>query len=263
MSGEGASVDMPEVRPVFHTVFVSYIHWMLRRHFHAVRLSRTGAAPGVDARVPLIVYLNHASWWDPLLALWLGKHCFHGRKLYGPFEAAQIERYSFFRKLGGFGVEQGAVGARAFLRTSEALLLRPGSMLWLTPQGRFADVRERPARFAPGLGHLACRVKGAVCVPVALEYSFGQERLPEVFVRFGACMEASEIGSDAFEAGAGLERALESCQDALRDEVCSRNPAAFEVLLDGAGGASLPYDLWRCFLGRLVGRRAELNHGAA
>lgn len=262
MSAGRGELPHVKIEPTVHSIFVRYIQWMLKRHFHAVRLSKDGVAPRVGVDTPLVVYFNHASWWDPLLALWLGARCFEGREQYGPIEAAQLKRYGFFRRLGFFGVEQGTVsGALAFLRTADALLARPGAMLWLTPQGRFADVRERPAGFAPGLGHLARRAKGAVFVPLAIEYGFGLERLPEVFVRFGAGVEADSLGKESDVASERLERALETCQDALCAEVCGRNPNAFRVMLQGAGGASLPYDLWRQFVARLRGDKVTLNHG--
>ena len=96
-----------------------------------------------------MVYLNHPSWWDPLVCLVLAHRCFPGRAAFAPMDAAQLERYRFFRKLGAFGVERGTRhGAAAFLRIGTKVLARPGAMLWLTPQARFADARERPLRFA-------------------------------------------------------------------------------------------------------------------
>jgi hypothetical protein len=135
-------------------------------------------------------------------------------------------------------------------------------MIWMTPQGRFADVRERPLSFASGLAHLARRHPNAVFVPLALEYAFGQERHPEIFMRFGNAIqglhseEAPELIQEKLEAG--LMKAL----NALSEDVCSRDKRRFKMLLEGRGGASLPYDLWRrtrAFFRREV---ADLNHGA-
>ena len=129
------------------------------RQFHSVRVDRSGLPPVLDPGAPAVVYLNHSSWWDPLLMMWLGANAYPGREQYGPIEASQLQRYGFFKHLGVFGVEKGtASGARNFLRNGRELRSRRGAMLWLTPQGRFADVRERPVRFAPGLAHLAARL---------------------------------------------------------------------------------------------------------
>ena len=73
------------------------------------------------------------------------------------------ERYGFFKHLGFFGIEpQTQRGARTFLRTTHALLASSLNAVWLTPQGRFVDVRERPLRLQKGLGALAVREPGAI-----------------------------------------------------------------------------------------------------
>lgn len=43
--------------------FSYYLHWYIGRHFHALRLANPGRFPTTNA--PLIVFANHASWWDP------------------------------------------------------------------------------------------------------------------------------------------------------------------------------------------------------
>ena len=72
-------------------------------------------------------------------------------------------------------------------------------LLAVTPQGRFADVRERPVHFEAGLGHLAARVQRALFVPFAVEYVFWEERLPEILVRFGEPVEVRREHAAAFE----------------------------------------------------------------
>ena len=70
------------------------------------------------------------------------------RALYTPIDADMLARYRMFAKLGFFGVEQrNRRGAVQFLRTSEVILQSPNHVLAVTPQSRFADVRERPVRF--------------------------------------------------------------------------------------------------------------------
>ena len=97
-----------------------------------------------------------------------------------------LERYGFFKHLGFFGLEpQTQRGARKFLRTTHAILASSGNAVWLTPQGRFMDVRERPLRLQDGLGALARHEPSAAFVPLAIEYSFWTEPRPEILVSFG------------------------------------------------------------------------------
>ena len=79
----------------------------LARDFHAVRLSRSGR-PGPVPDGPLIVVLNHPSWWDPLVALVLTE-LFPDRAHYAPMDADALRRYRIFERLGMFGIEPGTM----------------------------------------------------------------------------------------------------------------------------------------------------------
>lgn len=259
-----------DIRPWLVRGFSKYVGWMLGRQFRAVRLSVRGWRPTEGAPGPLVIYLNHASWWDPLLALWLAMRFLPGRIHFGPIEDGQMKRYGFFKWIGIFGVEKGTgSGARRFLRIAQGLLARPKAVLWLTPQGRFADVRERPVHFAPGLSHLAARIPQAHFVPLALEYGFGQERVPEIFARFGTPLSGSDLavamGSardglrDADALNTRLEASMEALQDALKADVIGGG-GAWEVLTEGSAGTTFVYDAWRRLKGVLQGRRVQVNH---
>jgi hypothetical protein len=100
----------------------------------------------------------------------------------------------------------------------------------------------------------------AAYVPLAVEYTFGLERFPEINVHFGAPVQSSQLGQDSHSAQQALEQALQSAQDALLETVCKKDPSRFELLLQGRGGASLPYDLWRTLVARWHGRKPQLNH---
>ena len=260
-----------DTRPWLVRGFSKYVGWMLGGQFRAVRLSRRGWQPSEGAPRPLVVYLNHASWWDPLLALWLATRFMPGRMHFGPIEDGQMQRYGFFKWIGIFGVEKGtASGARRFLRMAQALLARRDAVLWLTPQGRFADVRERPVRFASGLSHLAARMPDAYFVPLALEYVFCQERVPEIFARFGTPVSGSDLAvavgcvkngvRDAESLNAAMEASMGALQDALKADVIGGGAMLWDVLTEGGGGTTFAYDLWRRLKGALQGRRVRVDH---
>jgi 1-acyl-sn-glycerol-3-phosphate acyltransferase len=154
--------------PRLFRIFRGYVkRFYLSLDFHAVRLSRTGR-PATVPDDPLIIVLNHPSWWDPLVGLALTE-LFPDRTHFVPMEAEALSRYRLFEKLGAFGIEPGTTrGAREFLRTSCAILARPRTALWVTAQGRFADVRERPPGVQPGVAHLndRARIGDGVVIPL-------------------------------------------------------------------------------------------------
>jgi len=259
-----ASFELPRISPLLLRWFVWYSRRYIQRHFHSLRIALAGLPPDPQGR-PLVIYSNHASWWDVLVCLVLKDEFFKERNLFAPMDATALENYKMFRRLGFFGVERGSRrGAVQFLRTADAILKSPAPLLFVTPQSRFADVRTRPVRFEAGLGHLAARAGDAVFVPVVGEYVFWEERLPEILVRFGQAVTvdqplAAQFGSDAWTHL--FERKLEAAQDALAVEVKLRQPENFQTILRGAAGQGGVYDWWRACAAKLRGETFHKEHG--
>ncbi len=229
----------PEISPWLRRWFGRYATSYLGRHFHAVRL--LAAAPWPEASAgPLVISLNHAGWWDPLVCLFLADKFFPQRPAYGPMEASALARYGFFRRLGFFPVEIGTTrGAAQFLRTSEAILARPESVLFLTPQGKFADVRA-PLVLAPSLQHLRARAPQARFVALAVEYTFWEERKPEILLTFGDDLTAAQA-----QLAAAAQR---------------REPNEWEILLRAGSSVNGFYDLWRRMRARWRGEKFTREH---
>ena len=181
------------------------------------------------------------------------------REHYAPMDAAALARYGILKRLGVFGVEmKSARGAAQFLRKSLAIL-RTGGVLWVTPQGRFADVRERPLAFKPGLAALAVRVEGGCTVlPLAIEYTFWDERLPEVLLHFGEPVRVE--GGELQAVNDCLNAALEATMDALKTKAMTRNSAEFAVLQAGQVGTGGFYQAGQRVLARLRGRTYQASH---
>ncbi len=236
---------VPEISPRLHRWFVWYSRRYLKRHFHAVRLLQSHPPPAETAQ-SRVYFLNHASWWDPLVALFLAARFYPDNLPFAPIDERALERYGLLKRLGFFPVERGtARGARQFLRSAREILKVPGHALWLTPQGRFADVRERPVRFEAGLVHLP----DVPMIPIAIEYTWWFERSPEVLIAFGNPVDPSHC-----------EQALAAAQDALATAGIARDPDAFVTLLSGKTGVGGFYDTWRRFRARFRGERFTPDH---
>lgn len=255
----------PRVSRWLQNGFHAFLEPFLRRHFHTIAVDRQSRESlSLTGEAPLVVFGNHPSWWDPLLAHFVCRRCFEGRQFYAPIDAAALEQYRVFGKLGFFGVDMhDRRGAAAFLKTSLAVLNHPGSSLWITPEARFTDVRDRSATFAPGLAHLCARMPpGGIALPMALELVYWEERLPECLFRFGApirCDHYPESDKTAWQQR--LSDALHRTQDALAADTMARSPEPFEPLLSGGRGAGKLYDGFRHVRSLLRGRRFRSAHG--
>lgn len=232
------------------------------RHFHAVRLGG-GQGPLVGDAGPLVVFMNHASWWDPLVGLLLARRLWPERRHFAPIDAEALSRYRLLGRIGLFGVDgRTPRGAAAFLRTSLAVLAGRDTALWITPEGQFCDPRRRPVRLRPGLAHLARRLPRASLVPVAVEYSFWDERLPEVLVRPGRPIATAEVGPLSVAGwNALLAERLAEAQDRLAEQAIERAPP-WETLVRGRSGVSAVYDGFRRAGCWLRGRTFRSEHGS-
>ncbi len=254
------SDTLPPSSPRFWRWFGRYARRYIARHFDALRVMRDDPPPA-PADKAMVIYSNHPSWWDPMCAIALAQLRYARRAHYAAIDAAMLEKYGVFKKLGFFGVEQDSRrGAAMFLRTAQRIAERRDSVLWVTAQGAFTDVRQRPIVLRPGVAHLARRVD-ALLVPVAVEYCFWNERLPNILLRFGEPIDtAAHAGDDVAAWQRRLTAALTGAADRLAGAAIARDPAAFDTLIVGRAGTSVIYDAWRRLRAAVRGERFSRRH---
>jgi 1-acyl-sn-glycerol-3-phosphate acyltransferase len=251
---------LQNISPTLLKYFTHYCRWYARRNFHGIRLSRSGIALR-DYSGAIVVYLNHASWWDPIIGLLLAQHFWPQRQHFAPIDAAALGRYQFFSKIGFFGVEAGtARGAATFLRTSRSILQSANAALWITGEGRFRDPRTRPVELRPGLAHLARRTD-ALFLPLAIEYPFWEERFPEALCRFGQPIQTTGAKLTTDQWNHRLSESMQQNQDTLASEAIARKPESFQPLLGGSAGVGAIYDSWRWMVAKIKGDTFQRRHG--
>jgi len=249
--------------------FVRFFGWWVREHmlakdFFAVRLargSRRHLAALADHEGPVIAAVNHVSWWDPLVMITLHRIFWRGRTLRAPMDAAQLERFGLFRKLGTFGIDPDDPASleRMAEYVGEYFHEEPRPSLWINPQGRFADVRE-PVEVRPGAARIAAAAQGTRAVAIAMEYVFWLDRKPEVLLR-AAPVEPARTNTPGW---------LRAMRDAMNDNAAelaklaiARDPAGFETLIGGDRTTVNPmYDVWlriRGKAGQIDDRRDRLG----
>jgi len=246
-------------------LFRWYARRYVRKHFHAVRVSKSGHGfppTTTTGREPLLIVLNHPAWWDPMICLMLSR-LIADRDQFAAIDAEAVTQYAFFRKLGFIGVDTKSLrGAADFLRTGVTILSESNRVYWVTAQGRFADVRERPLAIAAGVGHLAARLTHGTVLPVALEYTFWTERTPEALVRVGHPLRIADHPGLSGKAWTALiEAGMTQNLDTLNAETMSRDPAKFHLLLAGKTGIGGPYDWWRRLKAWARGQKFDASHG--
>lgn len=260
--------EVPKVPAWFQDGFHRFLTPFLRRHFHAIAVDRECSLgrrqeQALDPDLPVIVFANHPSWWDPLVAHFLNRKLLPERQFFAPIDAEALEQYRVFGKLGFYGVRMNrASGAAEFLKRSTAILETPRTAIWITPEGRFSDPRDHSAELMPGLAHLASRLSRGYVVPMALEYVFWDERLPVCLARFGEAIDLSkqtELGKEQW--GDFLTTRLRRTQSDLASKSMTRSSEGFDDLIRGSVGAGMFYDSFRRVGAWARGRRFRSRHG--
>jgi 1-acyl-sn-glycerol-3-phosphate acyltransferase len=202
--------------------------------------------------------------------------------MYAPIDAEALNKYRMFAKMGFYPVEQNGSwrGAASFLKTSIAILEHGGTSLWITPEGRFVDVRDTSAEFTMGLSHLAFEAtrrpslatasagstqdqssRRIWFVSAAVEYTFWEERLPELLVWFGRPLSTDDTaGMTKNEVHLELMRRMRAAQQELASASIKRDSSQFEILLGGTSGTFVVYDIWRRLKASLTGKKIRVDH---
>ena len=255
---------VPPVAGWFQDGFHRFLWRYLKRNFHTIAIARDfRPEQRIADDEPLIVYGNHPSWWDPLMAHYLNRTLFPERQFYAPIDAAALEQYKVFAKLGFYGVKMDSgSGAADFLKTSSAILNAGDTAIWMTPEGQFTDARDYSVPLMPGLAHLCNKMDRGVVVPLALEYVFWEERLPECLSLFGDPIPIAEYQSlSKPEWSEKLDAALRQSQAKLSELAIARSSQPFDNLLSGTSGAGFFYDTFRRAKSLVTGKKFQRSHG--
>lgn len=253
--------SLPVCRDWLVQGFLRYAQPMMAKHFHALAVNERLLPEEIPENAPIIVYGNHPGWWDPIVAALLRREYFPLRRMYAPIDAQALAQYKILSQMGFYGLElDSKQGAADFLRVSRAILSSPKSTLWLTPEGQFSDPRDRSTSLMTGLAHLVHRQPGIWVLPLAVEYCFWEERLPEALAMFGAPMDSTEFSHHSKSSiHQKLTEALRTTQDGLSQLSIARDSDSFRVIFSGKRRTW--YDIfrfWRSFLG---GKSFRADHG--
>jgi 1-acyl-sn-glycerol-3-phosphate acyltransferase len=244
-----------------HRFMVSIFRRYFTRQMNALRVAAWGM-PSAPRTSPLIVYSNHPGWWDAAVYILAADRFFPSYESYAPIDAAMLKQYGILGRIGAFGVDlETSRGAAEFMAASAEILASPKRALWVTAQGRFSDVRERPIGLKPGIGRLIEMAPNCTILPLAIEYGFWLERGAEAFIAFGTPLRGEDlIGLSRAQRLKHLERELTSTLDHLSIDVQSRDPALFRPVIEGRAGVGGFYDGWRRFISALRGRSFDPSH---
>jgi chlorobactene lauroyltransferase len=178
----------------FEKVFAIYCRNLFKRRFHTFRISNSDLLVHVENQLPLVIYCNHSSWWDGLVAFEVSQNL----KLdsFVMMEEKQLKNLSLFRQLGAFSVirEKPREAVKSINYAIKLLKEKQDRTLWVFPQGEILP-NDIPIKFFNGVSRIIEKIGNCNIVSMAICYEFLGDFKPEIFVKFGN-LQKMEISRD-------------------------------------------------------------------
>ena len=210
-------------------LFALYNRNLLRRRFAALRVAGLEHLRQRSLDAPLILYANHSSWWDGLVAFALGRAAQLDH--YFLMEERQLRQYQLFRRLGAFSVvREDARAALVSINYAADLLRDTDRALWIFPQGDTLPNDTRPLKLYTGAARIIRRCERAYVAPVALRYEFLEDFKPEIFARIGA-LELLENNPNPKRLTQQFTANLTDTLDKLRQDILATDWRHYEKML--------------------------------
>lgn len=172
--------------PLFTKVFGSYANLLFWRRFDERHID-IRYSPTPDRKT--IYYMNHHSWWDGMIPLFLN-HNYFRQQARGMMEGKQLRKYSFFRKIGVFSIDlDDRRSILQSLRYAVESMERPNSSLYIFPQGKIEPFTTDQFEFKKGLGWLAKKVPEADLVPIGIYIHTMHSDKPQLHITVGNAID--------------------------------------------------------------------------
>ncbi len=215
----------------FETIFARYNRNLIKRRFHSVQVSGLDFLREKNAEIPFIVYGNHSSWWDGLVAF----EIFRQEKLDAFFmmEEKQLKNLFLFQRLGAFSIvrENGREAVKSINYSAE-LLKKSSRTLLIFPQGEIVSNDARPIKFYNGLSRIIEKIGEVYAVPIAMRYEFLGEFKPQIFVKIGLPELIKTDGNfNAKEKTAIFAERLTTNLDKLKSDIINKDLNSFEKII--------------------------------
>ncbi len=211
----------------FERIFQIYNRNLLKRRFHSFRVLGLDNFVKVNS---IIIYANHSSWWDGLVAFEISKAL--RADSFIMMEEKHLRNLFLFRKLGAFSIvrENPRQAVESLNYAVNLLKEKPFRTLWIFPQGKILPNDSRPLHFYNGLARIIERVGDCSAIPLAIRYEFLNEYKPEIFVKIGESENFNNIDFDSKKLTRNFESRISKTLDELKKDVVSRNFADYKKI---------------------------------
>jgi 1-acyl-sn-glycerol-3-phosphate acyltransferase len=213
---------------LFERVFSLYNRNLFKRRFANFRVAGLDKLRERNKTFPLILYANHSSWWDPLVAFWI---CQNAKcDVYAMMQEKNLQKLPFFRKIGAFSVvrESPREAVKSIRYAVNLLRENPKRTILIFPQGEILPNDVRPLKFYNGLARIIEQTGKCLVVPLAMRYEFLDDFKPEAFARVSE-LEIFENNTDSKQLTLNLSEKLTKTLDSIKADILEMNFDDYEV----------------------------------
>ncbi len=212
---------------LFEKIFALYNRNLIKRRFHLYQVSGLDYLINKNPNIPLLIYANHTSWWDGLLAFEISRAA--RLDSFIMMDELNLRRFFLFQRLGAFSIFRGFRGMKESIKYSSDLMLANSTRtLWIFPQGEIVPYDFRPIHFYNGAARIVEKVGKCLTVPLAFRLEFTGEFKPEIFVKIGKpnLIEADK-GFNSKSLTADFSKIMTLLLDELKYDVINRKTANY------------------------------------
>ncbi len=215
----------------FENIFAVYNRNLIKRRFHSLQVSGLDFLQCKNANIPLIIYANHSSWWDGLVAFEISRKA--ELDSFIMMEEKQLQNLFLFRKLGAFSVvRENPREAVKSIKYAAKLLENPHRTLWVFPQGEILPNDLRPLSFYNGLSKIIEKSGKVFAVPLAIRYEFSGEFKPQIFVKISSSeLIKADENFDSKKLTESNSNRLTNLLDELKTDVINKNFNEYEQII--------------------------------
>jgi hypothetical protein len=241
----------PAIAPARHSaLFLRFFGWyscrLLRKRFASVRIadeSDTLFREAAKSDRPVVIAMNHPSWWDPIVGVAIKHLYMRKRFVISPIEMTMYERFGFMKRLGLFGIDLDHTHATAAMLdyVNGCAEAHPNLAIFITPQGEFSDVRT-PVVVRPGIAKVIQSLDDPIVLSLAIEPVFWHDQRPELLLRAGRCNKPVQQTTTGWVRA--IRDSMQQNADLLAEQSVARDAEYFKQLFVRKGSTVNPaFDL--------------------
>jgi len=212
----------------FEKIFSVYNGNLLKRRFYSIQVSGLDFLLTKNINIPLIIYCNHSSWWDGLVAFQISQKT--NLDSFVMMEEKQLKNLFLFRRLGAFSVirEKPREAIKSINYAAKLLIENSARTLWIFPQGEILPNDLRPIKFFNGLSKIIEKVGTCLVTSLSIRYEFLGEFKPQIFVKIEEPNLISiETGFNVKQLTEELTESLTGNLDLLKHDIINQNLAGY------------------------------------